>query len=80
MTWIIDVNIESGSTDNYCPAKNKSSKVVINSARIVERDVIVIDKGKFPLAKYTIMFEDVPPDTNPSKTRFTANSVGRFKR
>src|SRR5699024_10222135 len=51
ITWIIDINIETGSTGNHCPAKSKSSKGVTMGASSVEKEVIVIDKGKFPLAK-----------------------------
>ncbi|MCY1447156.1 hypothetical protein D9M71_637610 [compost metagenome] len=47
-------------------------------ANNVEKDVIVMDKGTFPLAKYTMTFEAVPPGTDPRRTSPAANSAGKF--
>src|SRR5699024_7799714 len=77
-TWTIDINMERASSGIHSPANHNKSNGVITGARIVEKDVIVIERGRFPLAKYTMTFEAVPPGTEPSNTSPAANSAGKF--
>ena len=51
MTWTIDLNIDSASTGNHCPANNSNNKGVTSGASNVEREVIATDNARFPFAK-----------------------------
>lgn len=74
----MDLNISRKSTGIHCPAsKSRSSGVMIGASK-VDTEVIAIDKGTFPFARYTITLEAVPPGTQPSNTRPAANSAGKF--
>src|SRR5699024_12766155 len=64
---------------HWLASPNKIKGVQIG-ASIVEKEVIAIESGRFPLARYTITFEAVPPGTDPNKTKPAANSLGKLSK